>query len=51
MIATPYIVRPVDGENLISPLNINHLPADTGHWIKGRRDLAGSGGLNTGEGG
>lgn len=51
IIVTPYIVRPVNPDQLISPTDINHMPQDTGRWIKGKRDLAGDGGLNTGEGG
>lgn len=51
IIVTPYIVRPVNPDQLISPLDINHVPQDTGRWIKGKRDLAGDGGLSTGEGG
>ena len=49
IIITPYIVRPVMGERLMAPTDINHLPADTGHYLKGKRDLAGSGGLKTGD--
>jgi len=51
IIVTPYIVRPVDPDQLISPIDINSLPQDTGRWLKGKRDLAGDGGLSTGEGG
>lgn len=51
IIVTPYIVRPVNPDQLISPTDINHMPQDTGRWIKGKRDLAGDGGLKTGEGG
>jgi len=51
IIVTPYIVRPVDPEQLVSPTDINHMSMDTGRWIKGKRDLAGDGGLKTGEGG
>lgn len=47
IIVTPYIVRPVNGERLLAPTDINHLPMDAGRYIKGRRDLAGSGGLKT----
>jgi len=49
IIVTPYIVRPVSGEQLMSPTDINHLPMDTGRYIKGKRDLAGDGGLKTGD--
>lgn len=49
IIVTPYIVRPVNPDQLISPLDINHVPQDTGRWIKGKRDLVGDGGLKTGE--
>lgn len=51
VIATPYIVRPVNQSDLVTPIDINSLPADTGRWIKGKRDLKGEGGLATGEGG
>ncbi len=48
IIVTPYIVRPVNGERLMAPTDINHLPMDTGRYLKGKRDLAGDGGLKTG---
>ena len=51
IIVTPYIVRPVNPDQLLSPTDINHMSMDTGRWIKGKRDLAGDGGLKTGEGG
>ncbi|HXV73462.1 MAG TPA: type II and III secretion system protein family protein [Sphingomonadales bacterium] len=55
IIVTPYIVRPVSPGRLMSPLDVNHLPDDTGRYVKGigqigsdtatSRDLAGNGGL------
>ena len=48
IIVTPYIVRPVNAERLLTPVDINHLPGDTGEYFKGTRDLAGDGGLKTG---
>lgn len=51
IIVTPYIVRPVNPDQLITPVDINNMSQDTGRWIKGKRDLAGDGGLKTGEGG
>lgn len=51
IIVTPYIVRPVNPDQLITPIDINNMSQDTGRWIKGKRDLAGDGGLKTGEGG
>lgn len=48
IIVTPYIVRPVNGERLLGPTDINHLPTDAGNYFKGTRDLAGNGGLKTG---
>jgi pilus assembly protein CpaC len=57
IIVTPYIVRPVGQNRLMSPIDVNHLPDDTGRYIKGigqvgsttaedSRDLAGNGGLS-----
>lgn len=51
VIVTPYIVRPANPGQLITPADLNYMPQDTGRWIKGKRDLAGDGGLSTGEGG
>ena len=48
IIVTPYIVRPVNAERLLTPVDINHLPVDAGNYFKGTRDLAGDGGLKTG---
>ncbi len=48
IIVTPYIVRPVNAERLLTPVDINHLPSDTGEYLYGMRDLAGDGGLKTG---
>ena len=48
IIVTPYIVRPVNAERLMAPTDINHLPMDAGSYLKGKRDLAGDGGLKTG---
>lgn len=56
IIVTPYIVRPVAPGRLMSPVDVNHLPDDTGRYVKGigqvgnpreddSRDLAGTGGL------
>ncbi|MCH8348437.1 MAG: type II and III secretion system protein family protein, partial [Proteobacteria bacterium] len=47
IIVTPYIVRPVNSERLMAPTDINHMPMDTGRYLKGKRDLAGDGGLKT----
>lgn len=54
ILVTPYIVRPVGQNRLVAPTDINHMPDDTGRYIKGigqwgspgdDRDLAGTGGL------
>lgn len=54
IMVTPYIVRPVGQNRLVAPTDINHMPDDTGRYIKGigqwatpaqDRDLAGTGGL------
>lgn len=55
IIVTPYIVRPSSPGQLMSPLDVNYLPDDTGRYVKGvgqigsttgeDRDLAGNAGL------